>query len=491
MSEAAFRLGARTLIVTAGQTLAKAGGLVLALILVRVLTPEEWATMALIFSIYSVAVGLGGMNIQQGIYFFYGRLGREDRRLLAVQTSGLLAVTGLVTAAIVLGLEPWLADGPYRLGGLLGWLALAIALEVPTLGAPQLLLAAERPAGSAAFTGGAAFIQILSVAGPLLLGAGLEGAMIGLTAYAALRVVVYVALVARYTPRGAIRFDWSLIREQVTYTAPLGLALGTAILNRNIGKWFVAAFDAPNFGAYAIAATEVPFVSIVPYAVGAVLATRLVHAFKEGRIDLSRAYWLASTSRMSLLVIPATIGIVLCAPQLIVLLFTSEYAAATLPFQIHSVILLHRVAEYGIMLRAAGDTRSLWWASVVLLGVNALMGLPLTLTVGMNGAAVAMLAANVVAWLYILTRIARVMNMRLADVFPWRLYGGVLLVALASAGLAWKASGLAPGDAVSQLAIRAGAFTVLFVGGLSVLRLRRWVPAVPEDHPDFRLEGTS
>lgn len=475
--------------ITAGQSLAKAAGLVLALILVRILSPDEWATIALVFSIYSVATAFGGMNIHQGIYFFYGRLEQSARRMLAVQTTGLLAVTGLAAAAIVLALEPWLAGGPYRMSGLMGWLALAIALEVPTLGAPQLLLAAERAGASAAFTTAAALAQIAAVTVPVLLGRGLTGAMIGLAVYAALRLVTYSALVVGLTPRGPVRFDWPLIKEQVLYTAPLGLSLGTAVLNRNLGKWFVAAFDAPNFGAYAIAATEVPFVSIVPYAIGAVLATRLVHAFKTGRSELSHSYWLASISRTALLVIPATVAIVLCAPQLIELLFTAEYLAATLPFQIHSVILLHRVAEYGIMLRAAGDTRSLWWASFLLLAANVALGLPLTLASGMLGAAFAMLAANIVAWMFVLWRIARVMHVDLRSIFPWSLYGRVLLVASLAAVATDRLTAFAPAGVPVQLTIRLALFGGLFVGTVLLLRLHRALPTIPEDDPDFVREA--
>jgi O-antigen/teichoic acid export membrane protein len=475
----------RTVAVTAGQTVAKLSAFVVAMLLVRILTDVEWATIALILSIYSVGIGLGGLSLQQSIFFFYGRLQRPERRGFAVQTTVLLATAGAVAAGIVLALHPWLSSGPYRVEGLLPWLALTLVLEVPTLGAPQLLLAVERPGQSGAFTAAASLAQILGVTIPVVLGFGMQGAMVGLTVYASLRFLAYLALVVLLTPPGPVRIEWALVKEQLVYTAPLGLSMGTAILNRNIGKWFVAAFDAPDFGAYAIAANEVPFVSIVPYAIGAVLATRIVHAFKTQRKELALASWQASTSGMSLLVVPAAIGVVLCAPQIIVILFTSSYAAATLPFQVHTIVLLHRVAEYGIVLRAAGDTRSLWWASVILLVANVLLSLPLTLTIGMLGAALGMLGANLVAWLYILSRIGRVMELGIGAVFPWGLYGRVLGVASVAALVAWQVSSLAPPAPVMQLVLRAVVFTILFVAATHWLQLRRAVPSFPEDDPEF------
>ncbi len=485
MSSTGFDLKTRTVLITLAQGIAKAANLAIALVLVRILSGVEWATIALLLTIYTVAIAFGGLNLQQGIFFFYGRTPPDGRRNLAVQTSVLLALTGALTAALILAVSPWISDGPYQVAGLLGWLALVVLLEVPTLGAPQLLLAAEKPRASAAFTAGSSIAQIIAVTTPVLLHRGLHGAMIGLAVYAAVRLAVYAALVVRYTPPGPIRADWTLVKDQVIYTAPLGLSLLAGALNANIGKWFVAVFDAPNFGAYAIAANEVPFVSMVPYAVGAVLATRLVHAFNSGRPNLSYAYWMAATSRTSLLVVPATIGIILCSPQLITLLFTNQYAAAILPFQIHTLILLHRVAEYGIVLRAAGDTRSLWWASFVLLAANALASLPLTLAFGMLGTAAGMLAANMCAWLFILGRIARVMNVDLRAVFPWSIYAQLLLGAVIAAVVAAKVSLLFPQDAVTQLVVRAVVFGGLFLGGVYVGKSHIVLPTIPEDDPEF------
>jgi len=473
-------LGGRTALVTAGQSIAKVADLLVAALLVRILSPADWATMALLLSIYSVAIGLGGMNLQQGIYFFYGRLPAERRRNLAVQTTGLLALTGLAAALLILALDPLLADSPFRVSGLLPWLALTVLLEVPSLGSPQILIAAERVGASAGFLAATSLLRVLAVTLPIGLGFGLRGAALGLVAYAAIKLVGSAALLFWVTPPGAIRLDPGSIREQVRYTLPLGFSLATTLINRDVGKWMVAGLQPLSLGAYAIAATEVPLIPILPYAIGAVLATRLVAAFHSGRTGVAHSYWLAAAARASLIVLPAVVGIILCAPQLLVLLFTRSYVDAVLPFQVFTLILLHRVTEYGGILRAAGDTRGLWLASLVLLGGNVVISLPLTLAFGMVGTAAGAVAANLLSWAFALVRIARVVQLPLREVFPWAVYLRVLAVAAGAAAVTALA-GVAPGGPLLQLAARGGLFILLFLGGVRLFRLHQRLPRVPAD----------
>jgi len=163
-----------------------------------------------------------------------------------------------------------------------------------------------------------------------------------------------------------------------------------------------------------------------------------------------------------------------------VLLFTRSYADAVLPFQVFSLILLHRVTEYGGILRAAGDTRGLWLASLVLLGGNIVLSLPLTLAFGMVGTAAGAVVANLLSWVFALARIARIVRRPIREVFPWAVYLRILAVAAGAAALTALA-GFAPGGPLLQLAVRGGLFTLLFLGGVLLFRLHRRLPGVPAE----------
>ncbi len=480
-----FDLSARTALVSLGQGIVKGGHLVVMLILVRALSKEQFSAVALLLSIYVAAVGFGTLNLQHSILFFFGRTPASGRRGLVLQTVVLLAVSAGACAALIVGLKPFIAHGEFAVGNSLVWLAAALLVEIPTLGTPQILLASERPGLAALYDSVMAVLQLGAIVVPLSLGCSVEAAFVALFVYAAFRFLVSGLALSHLFPTGRLRLDWRLIREQVVYTAPLALAIGTSILNRSIDKWLIAALVPARFADYAVAAQEVPLVSVVPYAVGAVLATRIVYAFRRGHAGRVREYWLAQTSRMTLVVVPATMALVLCARELITLFFTSDYVAATLPFQIYTVILLHRVAEYGLVLRAGGDTRSLWWASLVLLGVNAALSIPAILWFGMAGAAASTLVANLAAWLFVLRRIARLLSCSMADAFPWAIYLRVLLIS-ALAALATAAVGtLLTLSAVLTLGFKLTMLASLTGLLIVMTRLHRRIPMIPEEDEAF------
>ena len=476
------------LLLTLGQILARVGDLLIAVLLVRILRPEEWATVALVLSVYTAAIGFGGVGLPEGMLFFLGRLPKAEHRRFVAQTVLLLSATGALAAGIILTVGPLLKGSPFDLPSLLPWLGLAVLLEVPTLGAPQLLLAEERVFGSAAWNAGAALLRFTCVTGPILLDRGVAGALYGLVCYAAIRLLGFLALVVRLTPRGALRPVWASIREQAAYTAPLGLSILAASLNASVGKWIVAAWDPDHLGAFAVAATQVPIVPMLAASTGAVLATRMVHSFRHGLLDQARAYWLAAAARMTLVVAGITGAFILGAPELLRVLFGGKYPDAVLPFQICTLILLHRIADHGGTLRAAGDTRSLWRASCLVLGANAVLGIVATRYAGMLGMAGATLTASLLAWIYVLSRIARAIGTSLASVIPWGLYARALLLAAGAALAAEWLAGWAPESAVLRLALKWTVFGALYLAGTRGFRLARALPAIPDDHAGFRTE---
>ena len=173
------------------------------------------------------------------------------------------------------------------------------------------------------------------------------------------------------------------------------------------------------------------------------------------------------------------------APEAVPWFATATYGAATVPFCIYTAILLHRVAEYGVVLRAAGQTRALWTASLCLLIANAVLSLPFVWWWGSSGAALGTLLANVIAWIYMLRQIARAMDCGFAQVLPWSRYAAVLCLSLVAALCAYAVtwgSGLVGGLAVAS---KSGLFMLAYAFGLLLSKLHQRLPKVPRDSREF------
>jgi O-antigen/teichoic acid export membrane protein len=276
-------------------------------------------------------------------------------------------------------------------------IAVAIAIEIPTAAGPTALLSIDRLTGAACWDILATITLVGCVVAPAALGWGLRGIAQGIVVAACLKAVMFGAVVRRAFPPSSHTLPPGLLRRQLGYALPLGLTIGASVLNRSVDKWLVAVFDPANLGIYAVAAQEIPLLAVLPYAGGAAVVTMLVDAFRRGDHGDARALWLHQTGAMSSIVVPLSAGLVLLAPELMNLVFTPEYVTGVLPFQLFTIITIHRVAEYGMVLRAADRTRDLLTSALVLLGSNLVLAGVGAWRWGMVGASLGTLVANACA----------------------------------------------------------------------------------------------
>lgn len=427
------RFGRRTGLVAVGQAAVKLTQLIVAVLLVRLLSPDEWNQAAFLFSIYLTAVTVGTLNLQHGIVFFLPRADPRHRRGLVVQNLGVLLLIGtLIAAALTIGAAT-VSGGRLVDVSLLPILGVAIMLELPAACIATTMIAIERFAAAALWDLAGTVLLIGSTVAATLLGHGVRGIAIALCAIGACRAIAALVVVHRSLDGPMLGAPWSLLRRQLEYALPLGATLGVSMLNRAVDKWFIAMFDPENFGTYAVAAQEVPLLSVLPYAGGAALVSALVDAFRDGDIALARTHWLHLTMTMSTFVVPLSVLLVLLAPEMFTVVFTADFGTGVLPFQIFTIITIHRVAEYGMLLRAAGRTGALLVVAIVTCGTNAVLAGFGAALGGMVGASVGTLVASAIGWACALRFIAGSLAVRVRDAFAWRAWLGSVAIAVAAA----------------------------------------------------------
>lgn len=499
-----FAWSSRVKLVAAAQGVVKASQLIMAAILVRALTHESWSHVALLLSLYQVAVSLGGFSLQQSIYFFSARTPPQDRRALYVHNALMLAGTGLFAATALVLLAGPLSAGRPGLQEIIYLIAACVVLEVPSSGLGEILVSTERIAAASALQVTLALLQTAALCLPLVVTGRLESGFYGLLFYSLVRMVAFI-LVVRHTtapaPVSRLLWEWTparraLVRSQLTYVLPLAFSTTLSLLSRNVDKWLVAAYDAAAYGAFAIAAIEVPFISMLAGASGTVLATRIVHAFHVKNVEYARQVFVAGAGRLTLVVVPAAMLLIVVAPEALELVFSREVAAASLSFSLTAAILLCRVCEYGMVMRAAEDTRSLWWSSVFYLAGTSVLGFVGVHLFGAVGVAVGTLLTVLCLWTYGLMRVRHAFGCAWSESFPWPVYGRVLLASIGAAVVARLVGdlpGQLPGDLAGQVPIRLGLIVIthlsLYALALRVFNLRRYVSAMPEDLPSVSSDG--
>ncbi len=472
------RIVANTTLIAIGQGSAKTSQLILAVLLVRLMSPAEWNVAAFLLSIYLAGTTIGTLNLHYGIVFFLPRVDPAQRRSLVMQNVGLLVAIGAITTVGFIAAKPMFVGGALGDGEVLPWLGLAIALELPSACFGMTLIGLERFVAVAMWDLAGTVLTLGAAIVPVTMGYGVAGLTFGLIAVGAIRLCAGFAIVSVLLPGPRSGLGRAKLFEQLRYGIPLGATIGVAMLNRLIDKWFIAAFESDAFGIYAVAAQEVPLLAVVPYAGGAVLVTKLVDAFRASDLVGARDHWIQLTSAMSLLVVPLGVGLILVAPDLIVAVFGREFASGVLPFQLFTAITLHRVAEYGMLLRSAGKTRELLVVASVTLGANVVLaGLGAWLA-GMTGSALGTLVASALGWFTALGYIGATLGVSVANAFPWVRWSSAVALSSISAVAAYA---LVATVDVTALA-RIGLHLVVFVG-LVVPAMRALARRSPPDQP--------
>lgn len=454
-----------------GTSAVKATQVVIAVLLVRLLSPEAWNEVALALSIYLAALTIGSFNLQQSLTFFLPLTPADQHRALVVRTARMMVGVG-AGIGVLLFVVATCAGGLGSLStGHCGLVGLAIACELPTVCAPAVFVSRDRLGLGAGWDLATTSGQILAVAVPAAVGAGVGGVLTGLVISSIARLGLFACLI--HLLRGGPTADLpaGVLTRQLRYCLPLGLTMATGALTRSVDKWLVAGLDPHALGVYVIAAQELPVLAVLPYAGGAAVMVELVRRFNDGDMRRAHELWAGQAASMSAIVVPIAMFLVAAAPELFALLVPASYGAGVFAFRCFTLITLHRVTEYGIVLRAADRTATLVRASVVLLVGNAVLAVAGGLVWGADGVAVGCLAAFTGSWLYTVHLLSGVFGVPWRRTFPWTPWAAALGTALAATALALLAGRMMAsagyGNPVALLAVK------LVVFGATVLAARQ------------------
>jgi O-antigen/teichoic acid export membrane protein len=422
---------------TLGEGVARTGQVLSAILLVRFLAPSAWNVIALGLSVYLVAVTIGSLNLEHSILFFLPQLTQHQTNRLLYQTVNLLRISGLVCgAAIVLA---QVSTGALGTMAISMCLAFAVACELPTVVMTPIFIARGEEHYASMWGSSHALIQFFALMIPTLWGFGAMGIASGLAVSGFIRLATFTIVFRRYV-NGEHVHTPGLLKRQIFFCAPLGVALAAGVLTRSIDKWLVAWHEPLKVGIYSIAAFEVPILAVLPYAGGAAIAVSMVTMFHNNEVSDAHSVWWNQARMMSMVVVPLTMGLVVIAPELFEILFTHSYRTSVLPFQIFTLIGLHRVTEYGAVLRAAGRSVEIVYSSLILLSSNLVFGYIGLQIHGLVGLTIGSVLAFLVAWVWILSRLKNVFDVSMRHVFPWSAWGLSVAISCGAAAIAFYMS---------------------------------------------------
>ncbi len=431
----------KTMVVVFSRVLTSLIDLATFVLIARMLAKTEVAIVTYLLLVYEVVRNLATLGFPESIFYFFEHLTKNFRKAFAVQTCTIMVFTGAIAASVILLVKYFAPEllsnfSPEVVQDIqqyLPYLAIVAVLEIPTWPVHNILLASDRQREAGWYQIITSILSFAAIIGPIALGYPIIYLLYSMVAYAVIRFVMSFIWVTFVLPKGGLKTPKGNLREQISFSIPLGISAMVNQFNKYADKAIVSLLLAEAaFAEYGVGAQEVPIIRVIPFAVGTVLISRYVQLKIKGSFNELIDVWHKGINKVALVVIPLTILSVVLAPYFITIFETdgTSYRNAIIPFQIYNLIILIRVAHYGSILQAFGDTKGVLRLSILLVVLNILFSTPLTYFYGINGTAFGTLLANIINWVFLLRRIGMHLNIPAYQVLPLPQYGRITLVSV-------------------------------------------------------------
>lgn len=415
--------------ITVGRFLRAFSKLLLLIILVRLLSKFDYGTyrqVIMLYSLFSVVMVLG---IPTSIYYFVPKSNDDEAKTYVLQSQIALFVLGLLLG-IIFYFSSRFCGRIFNNGSLPVYLrifALYPLFEFPMEAIPPILISFDRHRSAAIFNVISAINNLLAVIIPLLLGYSLYVAFLWLVIISGLQLVVASVYVIKVMGGKGKLFNSSLFREQMRYSIPLGLSSIVTIIARELDKLIISLYFLPDvFAVYAVGAKELPFVTIVPYAVASTLFPKFVKLHEEKNVDQFFMLWHKSIRKVSLLILPLFAFFMITAREVITILYTPEYLAAVPVFQVYLLLLLVHVAAFDSLVLSMGYSKIVLYSTIIGLMLNIVFNVVFINLIGFTGPAIATVLVTLSITGYLLYVVKRKLSVSWGEVFPWKIYLHIL-----------------------------------------------------------------
>ena len=246
-------------------------------------------------------------------------------------------------------------------------------------------------------------------------------------------LVYYLAM--KYTGRLHFNINRKLLKDLLVFSIPLGLASLVGTLNIEVDKLMIGyMLDTEEFAIYSNASKELPL-TIFATSLTAVLMPKMVVLFKDRKNEEAVTLWRDATTVSFAIIAFFGFGLAFFSTDAITILYSAKYAPGNCVFAIYSLELLLKCTYFGIILNTTGKTKLVLYCTIGAFCVNIVLNFILYQIIGMAGPALATLLSGLTIAFLQLFLSSKQINVRFANIFPWKNIGVILLVNVILGGI--------------------------------------------------------
>jgi len=468
------------------KTLAFAFTFVLPLIMVRQLSQENFGLYRQLFLPVNTAIMILPFGFAMSAFYFLPRVGNRGGAV-AMNILVIHVIIGGVTAGILTvrpSLLAWLFNDP-ALVRYAPFVAGALFLGVASSSVDLLALANGDIKGAVMFVVATNLAKTVLLSAAAIGFASVRAIMVASMLHGFLQLILLLGYKKRVFGSFVTRPDFDLLRQQLAYALPLGLAAWLYWLQTESHHYFVAhAFGAVTYAIYTIGCSSLPITSMFGESMGSVAIHRVSQLHNQGRRDDIVVVVSQAMCNLAAFYLPLYALLMVVGRDLIAVVYTTKFLPSWPIFAISLTLLplsiLGVVSD--VVIRSYTECRSfLVGVRLLLAGVLLTSLWLLTPRYGPIAAISIMVAVTGVERVLISGRIARALRFQWREAILLKGLIGIGAVAL-TAGAATLITRLALGSAghAIVLIICLVVFTVVYSGGSFVRALAVGEPAIGE-----------
>ena len=405
----------------AGRIVAFATTFFIPVVLVRVFDQTEFGTYKQLFLVYATLFGILQFGMAESLYYFLP-LGRQQAGRYTANALISLAAAGLVGLALITWEAPVVAGllGNSALAAYLPALGVYVLLSVTSVALEIVMTSRQQFFATSVSYAVSEMVRAAAFIVPALLTGRLEWVLVGVIAFAAVRLVATLIYVFREF-RGHVSPHAGALREQLVYALPFFASSLLADWGSQFHQYAVSHYyDAATFAIYAVGCLNIPLVELVHSPVSNVMMVRMAESVKDRHADAVLEIWNDTTRKLALVFFPMLGLLLVSAREVIVFLFTSNYLASVPIFMIWSFSVLLPVLQTDAVLRVYAETRFLLYASVFKLAASVALIYLFIRMFDLWGAALMTLIVAFATKIICLARFKHIAKIPLPELLPWK-----------------------------------------------------------------------
>ena len=410
----------------------------LPVVLVRTLDTATFGEYRLLWLAIGTLMYLATFNMPQSLYLFLPRSEPRLRRLYINQTLLFLGFSGLLCAWALSPWNPWLPKAllPLQQYGALVptfvvlWL-LAFMLDfLPTVD--------ERVGWQAALSIGLSALRVILLAAGAYSSGSMHTLLVLLVAFAALKLAMLLAYVARHHGLHRPVLDPALFRHQLVVAAPLGFSVALFGLRAQQDQWIAAhLFSLASFAAFSVAGVLGQLVNVFRASVNEAFLPSMSRMQAAG--DAAGMADLNSRANVTVgwLLYPAIAFAFVFAEDIISVVYTRAYLEAAPVMRVYLAAYSVMVIEIGSIILLLAEGKFALRLNMAMLVFSGVLSWSCATRFGLAGAAAGSCASLYLDRFFTLRRISRRTGIPVHKLQDWRGLGAALGYAVSSALLAW------------------------------------------------------